>query len=65
MIAHDWDSSMGLFPSEMRSARENNNPDNYLFIIRNVIPYMREIGVKDNDINTITIDNPRRYLEYA
>ena len=65
MIAHDWDSSMGLFPSEMRSARENNNPDNYLFIIRNVIPYMREIGVKDTDINTITIDNPRRYLEYA
>ena len=65
MIAHDWDSSMGLFPSEMRATRESYNPDNYLFIIRNVIPYMRKLGIKDGDINSITVDNPRRYLEGA
>ena len=65
MLAHDWDSSIGLHSLELRAAREANNPDSYLFITRHVLPYLKELGATDEDIDRLTVHNPRRYLEGA
>jgi len=63
MLAHDWDSSMGLHSAKARESRDKYNPDNYLFITRHVLPYLKEIGATDNDIDQLTVINPRKYLE--
>ena len=63
MLAHDWDSSIGLHPAETRAAREAHNPDNYLFITRHVLPYLNKLGATDRDIEQLTVNNPRKYLE--
>ena len=63
MLAHDWDSSIGLHSPEFRAARETYNPDKYLFITRNVLPYLKKLGTTDNDIKNLTFNNPQKYLE--
>lgn len=41
-------------------------PDwHYLHIERDVLPYLREHGVSDQQIDTMLVENPRRYLEGA
>jgi phosphotriesterase-related protein len=42
--------------------REEMNPDGFLFNTRNTIPYLREIGVSEQQIHAITVDNPRRFF---
>lgn len=63
LLGTDWDSSIGLHSNEFRAKNEAINPDNYLFIIRNVLPYLKELGATDKDIRRITVDNPCKYLE--
>ena len=63
MLAHDWDSSIGLHSSEFRVQREAYNPDNYLFITRNVLPYLKNLGATETDIKKLTVYNPQKYLE--
>lgn len=63
MLAHDWDSSIGLHPSEFRAQREAYNPDNYLFITRKVLPYLKNLGATETDIKKLTVHNPQKYLE--
>ncbi|SVC23653.1 uncharacterized protein METZ01_LOCUS276507 [marine metagenome] len=63
MLAHDWDSSIGLHSSEFRTHREAYNPDNYLFITRHVLPYLKNLGATDTDIKKLTVHNPQKYLE--
>lgn len=65
MLGHDWDSSIGLHSEPTRAAREASNPDNYLFITRRVLPYLKELGATREDVQQLTVDNPRRYLEGA
>jgi phosphotriesterase-related protein len=41
-------------------------PDwNYLHIANDVLPYLREHGVSEEQITTMLVDNPRRYFEGA
>ena len=63
MLAHDWDSSIGLHSSEFRTHREAYNPDNYLFITRHVLPYLKNLGATETDIKKLTVHNPQKYLE--
>ena len=42
--------------------REKMNPDGFLFNTRKTIPYLRQLGVSQQDIHAITIDNPRRFF---
>lgn len=39
-----------------------HNPDQYLFIHRSVIPDLKEMGTTDAQIETLFVDNPRRFL---
>ena len=49
-------------PEDQRQAKERN-PDGYCFVVRRVLPYLRELGVADEVIHQILVDNPRRYFE--
>ena len=39
--------------------KERTNPAGILFANRKVIPYLRQIGVTDQQIRMINIENPR------
>ena len=63
MLSHDH-STPAVQPSpELRREREQFNPDGYLFITRNVLPRLRELGAADTDIQAMMVDNPRRFFE--
>ena len=42
--------------------REKLNPDGMLFSIRKTIPYLKKIGISQQQIDVITIENPRRFF---
>ncbi len=63
LVAHDWDRTVGLFSPEGRAARDTQNPDNWLFITRHVLPRLKFLGATDEDIQKLTVVNPRRYFE--
>lgn len=64
MLSHDW--SVKKHPDDSWGASEEKhklvNPDDYAFVGRNVLPYLREQGVDEEAIRLMTIDNPRRFL---
>jgi predicted metal-dependent phosphotriesterase family hydrolase len=39
------------------------NPDGILFVSRKAIPALREIGVSEQAIRTMTVEVPRRFFE--
>ena len=41
---------------------EKMNPDGMLFCTRKTIPYLKQLGVTDQVIRTITVENPRRFF---
>ncbi len=60
VLSHDTMCYIDWYPEEMRAAL----PDyNYLHIPDKVIPALQEAGVPDDQIRTMTIDNPRRIFE--
>lgn len=63
MLGHDWSVSLMIANREMRAARDAGNPDGYLFITRNVLPKLQELGASPQDIHKIMVDNPRRFFE--
>jgi predicted metal-dependent phosphotriesterase family hydrolase len=42
--------------------RERLNPDGLLFTTRKTIPYLKQIGVSQREIDVITVENPRRFF---
>jgi predicted metal-dependent phosphotriesterase family hydrolase len=47
----------------MKEWRETlDPPDGMLFNTRKLIPYLKQIGVSDQEIDIITVDNPRRFF---
>lgn len=63
MLGHDHSVPRGQPTPEMREQRANYQPEGYSFISRRVLPYLRELGASEEDIQTIMVDNPRRFLE--
>ncbi len=63
MLGHDHSVPIGQPTPEMREERAKYQPEGYSFISRNVLPYLRELGTSEGDIQTITVENPRRFLE--
>ena len=50
----------GSIPDEHEFQR--HNPEQYLYIHRFVIPDLKEMGTTDAEIQTLFVDNPRRFL---
>jgi phosphotriesterase-related protein len=42
--------------------RDKVNPDGLLYTTRKTIPYLKQIGVSQQAIHAITVDNPKRFL---
>jgi phosphotriesterase-related protein len=64
MLSHDSPLGMTLGPTDrMREMRTQFNPDSILFIHRKVLPRLRELGVAQETLDGIMIDNPRRFFE--
>ena len=64
MLGHDWSVSADMFGGKQaREDLERRNPDGYLTISRKVLPKLREMGVSEETIHQIMVDNPRRYFE--
>ena len=63
MISHDWSVSIMIASREMQELRDQYNPDGYLFITRKVLPRLRELGVSEEAVQKIVVDNPRRFFE--
>ena len=64
MLSHDW--SVKRHPDDSWGASEavhaQVNPDDYAFVIRRFLPYLRENGVSEEAITLMTVDNPKRFL---
>jgi phosphotriesterase-related protein len=63
MLGHDWSVTLTIASKESQEDRRRYNPDGYLFVTRNVLPRLREMGVPDDAITQIMVDNPRRFFE--
>jgi phosphotriesterase-related protein len=61
-LSNDWFFGASIAPTGTMEALDKLNPDGILLSNRKVIPYLRQAGVPDQDLRTITVDNPRRFF---
>jgi len=62
VLSHDASCYIDWLPAELLPAMAPNW--HYLHIVRDVLPALRERGVSEKDINTMLVDNPRRFLAW-
>lgn len=63
MLSHDWSVAATMMTKERLAERPLLNPDNYLFITRNVLPMLLDLGVNQDQIDDLMINNPRHFWE--
>ena len=63
MLGHDWSVTGGLSTPEVQEERRRYNPDGYLFITRNVLPRLAQLGVSQDQVDRLMVENPRRFFE--
>lgn len=61
-LSNDWFFGASIAPTGTMEALDKLNPDGMLLSNRKVIPYLKQAGVSDQDLRTITVDNPRRFF---
>ena len=61
-LSNDWYFGISISGGGAMEAKEKLNPDGMLFTCRKVIPYLEHIGVTEQQIRTMTVDNPRRFF---
>jgi len=65
-LSQDSEFGGALLPEKIREWRETiDPPEGLLFTTRKLLPYLRQIGVSDRDIHTMTVENPRRFFSLA
>lgn len=65
MLGHDAQVQLRIASKQAFAERMAQNPDKFLFISRNALPYLKEMGGTDADIKSVMVDNPRRFIEGA
>ena len=64
MLSHDW--GVKKHPDDSWGSTEEHhqqvNPDGYAFVSRVMLPHLRGLGVGDDAIRLMTVENPRRFL---
>ncbi|MFC1981899.1 phosphotriesterase [Chloroflexota bacterium] len=65
LLSHDWSLVwlMSDAPRYPHVVREQRNPYGYLYIKTLVFPQLREMGVAEETVNSLCVDNPRRFFE--
>jgi phosphotriesterase-related protein len=61
-LANDWMFGVTIAPTGTIDVLNERNPLGNLFNVRNTIPYLRQIGVTEQQIRTITVSNPRMFF---
>jgi len=61
-VSHDWYFGTSLAPTGAMDAMDKMNPDGMLLISRKAIPYLKQLGVSEQQIRTISVENPRRFF---
>lgn len=62
LLSNDWYFGLSMAPTGALQTLEKQAPDGMFFLTRKTIPYLRELGVSDPQIRTMTVDNPRRFF---
>ena len=62
-LSQDSEFGGSLLPQDAKAWRDKiDPPDGMLFVQRKLIPHLRQIGVSDHAIHTMTVENPRRFF---
>ncbi len=62
-LSNDWLFADSLAATGAYSDALNKlNPDGMLFLTRKVIPRLKQLGVSDQTINAMTVENPKRFF---
>jgi phosphotriesterase-related protein len=61
MVSHDW-SVLGISRTSDPRASRHRNPDGWLFATRRLFPRLLELGISQEQVDRLNIDNPRRFL---
>lgn len=64
-LSHDSEFGSSLLQPDKMEFREKINPDGMLFNTRKLIPSLRQVGVPEAAIQTITVSNPARFFSRA
>jgi len=65
-LSQDSEFGGSLLPESAKEWRDKiDPPDGMLFETRELIPHLKQIGVSDRDIHTITVENPRRFFSLS
>jgi predicted metal-dependent phosphotriesterase family hydrolase len=62
LLASDWFFALTIAPTGTFELLNGRNTHGNLFNIRNTIPYLRQLGVTDEQIRTITVANPKAFF---
>ena len=62
MLSHDWNVVLSRIGTSGFPGRDEN-PDGYLWLSRHFIPKLMEMGVKQDTIDRMMVENPRRHFE--
>lgn len=61
-LSNDWYFGISIAGTGAMEVMDRRNPDGLLFNTRKTIPYLRQLGVTEQDIRTITVENPRHFF---
>ena len=58
---HLRDLLWAAFPGDLSDDRVGRS-ENYCFLIKHVLPLVKQLGATDEQIEKIVVDNPRRFF---
>jgi phosphotriesterase-related protein len=61
-LSNDWYFGISIAPSGFMDTKEKKNPDGMLFTTRKTIPYLKQLGVSEQAVHLMTVENPRRFF---
>ncbi|HEX9760893.1 MAG TPA: hypothetical protein VGA40_08225 [Candidatus Acidoferrales bacterium] len=63
LLSNDWLFADSLSAAgAYTTALNKSNPDGMLFLTRKVVPHLKKIGVTDEAIHAMTVENPERFF---
>jgi|SRR5579872_5839699 len=63
MLGHDWSITTTVANRQEMDRLRQSNPDGYLFITRRVLPRLKDMGVSQERIDELMVENPRIFFE--
>ena len=63
MLSHDYSVPKARHGAAVQEERRKYNPDGYNFILRRVLPRLKELGATEENIHQIMVGNPMRFFQ--